>query len=401
MFPEIWITGFGCCSAIGLDKISSLKSLKNGVTGVTSLSNYASIFDGQLPVGQIKMSDVELKSLLQEINLKSPEYCRSTLLAALALKDLKTDINTGIKIFQDAILFNGSTTGSMKNTELVFENHYINKAMPPEYTGKTADIGVINRQLIPIFGFPQKSFTFSTACSSSSNAILSAFQMIRNGKIKSAICGGVDSLSKFTINGFNSLKNVSFDYCKPFDRDRTGLNLGEGAAYLLLETAEHAHANYRKPIAILRGGANANEIYHATGSDPEGSGAFRVMNKAIQNANLLPNDIDYIHAHGTATLDNDLAEGRAINNIFGKRALFLSSKGFTGHTLAASGVLNIVFSMLGMQANQIWENLHFESIDQEIGISPLQTRKTLSHSNVLINSFGFGGNNNSLIISKA
>ena len=100
-----------------------VRSLKNGVTGVTSLSNYASIFDGQLPVGQIKMSDVELKSLLQEINLKSPEYCRSTLLAALALKDLKTDINTGIKIFQDAILFNGSTTGSMKNTELVFENH--------------------------------------------------------------------------------------------------------------------------------------------------------------------------------------------------------------------------------------------------------------------------------------
>ena len=155
-----------------------------------------------------------------------------------------------------------------------------------------------------------------------------------------------------------------------------------------------------RPLAILRGGANANETYHVTGSDPEGSGAYQVMKRALAVAGLDAVMVDYVHAHGTATRDNDLAEGRAVRKLFGDGAIFVSTKGYTGHTLAASGALNAVISLLGLNTNNIWGNINFKDEDPEIGISPLKDTLDRPHKNIMINSFGFGGNNCSLVISR-
>jgi len=215
------------------------------------------------------------------------------------------------------------------------------------------------------------------------------------------LVGGSDSLSKFVINGFLSLKNVDQQLCKPFDQDRVGLNLGEGSAFLLLEDSIHAKKRNAIPYVKVSGYCNINETYHITGSSPEGTGAILAMQGALNNASLVPSDIEFVHAHGTSTIDNDLAESIAIKNVFGQQQLFASSKPFTGHTLAASGAISSVLSIGCMQQGFIFPNLNFNTPIENVGMLP-NTRKIkgLDVNHIMINSFGFGGNNTSLIISR-
>ena len=245
--------------------------------------------------------------------------------------------------------------------------------------------------------------TISTACSSSSNSLLLGARMIKQGLVKRAVCGGGDALSRFTLNGFYSLKNVDKNPCKPFDQNRNGLNLGEAAGFCLLESESSAKARGAKIIAVLSGYANTNDAYHPTAPSPTGEGAARTMQQALAMAGLQPTDIGYINAHGTATQNNDLSEGLAIQTLFGKTPPYFSStKPFTGHTLAAAGIIEAIFSMWAMEEQIVLPNLNFETRMDELEISPVATiPEHVPIQHVLSNSFGFGGSNVSLVFSKA
>ena len=243
--------------------------------------------------------------------------------------------------------------------------------------------------------------TISTACSSATNAILMGARMIRNGILDRVVVGGTDSISEFTVNGFSSLMIYDEELCKPFDDARKGINLGEGAAYLVLESEKSIAHSKSIPLVRLSGWGCASDAFHQTASSPEGKGAVLAMQEALDKSELAPSDINYINAHGTATPNNDLSESVAFKKVFGENIpAFSSTKGFTGHTLAASGAIEAVLAVLAIQKGYIYPNLNYSKPIQETQLIPVQT---FSEGNdvqhVLSNSFGFGGNNSSLIFS--
>jgi 3-oxoacyl-[acyl-carrier-protein] synthase-1 len=194
---------------------------------------------------------------------------------------------------------------------------------------------------------------------------------------------------------------LSDTYSTPFDENRKGLNLGEAAAYLVLESDRVVEAEGKKVLAYVKGYGNANDAYHQTASSEDGDGAKLAMDKALKVANLLPKEIDYINAHGTATGNNDLSEGRAIIRVFGKDVpAFSSTKAFTGHTLAAAGAIEAVFSVLALQNNVVYPNLNYKTQMKEFDIVPQTVLKKMNINTVMSNSFGFGGNCSTLIFSK-
>ena len=226
-------------------------------------------------------------------------------------------------------------------------------------------------------------------------------RLIKAGIIDRAIVGGTDALTKFTVNGFNVLQILDDRPCQPFDENRRGLNLGEGAGYLMLEAEGIAPKHLIK--AEVLGYANSNDAYHQTASSPDGTGAYLAMREAMSIANLNPKDIDYINVHGTGTNNNDLSEGIAIKRLFENDIPpFSSTKSFTGHTLGASGGIEAVFSVLSLEHQIIFPNLRFEtpieSLDKMIPVTKL--KKNYPMKNILSNSFGFGGNTSALIFSK-
>jgi 3-oxoacyl-[acyl-carrier-protein] synthase-1 len=194
------------------------------------------------------------------------------------------------------------------------------------------------------------------------------------------------------------------EFCRPFDATRAGLNLGEGAAYIVMQREDDVQS---QPLAALSGYANTCDAYHQTASSPEGDGAFCAMKKALENADLKPSGIDYINAHGTGTANNDLSEGIAIQRLFGDKIPFVSStKAFTGHTTSAAGSIEAVISILALLHDFIPENLNFKNKMEELCFAPYVFRhcgldaRPVEIKNVLSNSFGFGGNDTSLIFSK-
>ena len=265
----------------------------------------------------------------------------------------------------------------------------------------THNIGDVTHQIADYFRLKGIVTSVSTACSSSANAIITAAHLLTTGRADCLIVGGSDALSKFTINGFNSLMILSDSECTPFDAHRKGLNLGEAAAYLVLETEENALRRGAKIKAVLSGWGNANDAYHQTASSEDGQGAYLAMQQALQMAQLEPETIDYINAHGTATPNNDLSESRALLRVFGERVPHYSStKPFTGHTLGAASSVEAVFSVMALRNDIVFPNLNYQTPMPEVPIRPETELLHLPVRHVLSNSFGFGGNCSALIFSK-
>jgi 3-oxoacyl-[acyl-carrier-protein] synthase-1 len=223
--------------------------------------------------------------------------------------------------------------------------------------------------------------------------------MIRNRKLNRVLAGGTDALTRFTLNGFLALEILSPTGCRPFDRERNGLTIGEGAAMLMLEAEDVADPD--SILCEVTGYANVNEAFHQTASSPEGTGAFMAMNQAIRTAGLHPSDISYINAHGTGTEINDLAEGRAIQRLFGDEMPPVSStKAFTGHTLGAAGAVEAVLSALAIRHQIVLPSLNYTTAMEELTFEPVSQVRSAEIRHVVSNSFGFGGNNTSLVFSK-
>ncbi len=241
--------------------------------------------------------------------------------------------------------------------------------------------------------------TINTACSSSANAIMYGARLIQNGFAKRAIVGGVDSLAKFTLNGFNALHILSPSLCKPFDKERQGLNLGEGSAFLVLERKEDV--GYKLIHARLTGYSNTNDAYHPSSLSPAGDGPYLAMTKALTLAGLDASDIGFINTHGTGTENNDEVEGRAMLKVFKQVPAFASTKSNIGHTLGAAGAIEAVYSILNLKYQEVYPSLNFTEPASETGLVPTLEYRQIEIEHVMSNSFGFGGNCSSLIFSKA
>ncbi len=397
MSDKIYISGIGIISSIGDNIEESLHSFENYKTGIGATKYLETIHKDKFVTGEVKHSNAELLTMLTLPEKQFKNHTRTSLIGTIAAKQAVESAGLSKSEIKDAALVSASTVGGMDKTEKAFPNkdHEPIDFIFTHRCGDSAD------KIADYIGLSGYRSTLSTACSSGTNAIIHGIRLIRNGIADIVIAGGVDSLSKFTLNGFNSLMIFDNEYCKPFDKNRKGLNLGEGAGFVVLESEQSMKKRNKTPMCIVSGYANANDAYHQTASSPEGVGATLSMQKALQTANLNPKDIDYINVHGTGTENNDLSEGVAIKNIFeDKVPPFSSTKSFTGHTLGAAAGIEAVFSVLSINKGIIFPNINFKEPIEELGMVP-ETKYTSGNKlkNVLSNSFGFGGNNSSIIFS--
>ena len=399
MSQKIAVTGMGVISSIGNnveENFSSLLSKKHGISDIEILQTR---FAGQLKLGEIKISNEEL---VQQLGLPPENNCtRTTLLGMIALREaIESSGITNINEYPTGLISSTSVAG-MDVTEKYFFNY--EKHPDQQKYIHSHDAGVSSLQLADFIGLKGMVSTISTACSSAANAIMMGAKLIKSGVLDRVIVGGTDSLSKFTLNGFNSLMIVTDTYNTPFDNNRKGLNLGEAAAFLVLESEELVKKENKKVLAYLTGYGNANDAHHQTASSENGQGAYLAMKKALEVSGIAKEDIDYINVHGTATPNNDFAEGTAMLRIFGEENVpdFSSTKAFTGHTLAAAAGIEAVYSILSLQRNIIYPNLNFKDKMEEFNLIPVTEVKEKPIQNVLSNSFGFGGNCSTLIFSKS
>ena len=389
----VCITGIGVVSAIGLtveENLSSLLSSRSGIAPVSFLPG-----GRPLLAGEVKISNADLQAKLHV----APGYIsRTSLLGIQAAREAwgnnkhSDQLRTGI--------ISATSVGGMDRSE-VFYKDYLAQNRPDFALLKTHDSGSTTERIAQELGIKGYINTLSTACSSAANSIMLGARLLLQDKLDRVLVGGTDALTHFTIDGFRSLMIYDEHWCRPFDESRSGLNLGEGAGFLLLENDKSISFSGNQTICYLNGWANAADAYHQTASSPEGTGATLAITNALKKAQMAPVDITYINAHGTGTKNNDLSESVALKNVFGENVpAFSSTKAFTGHTLAAAGALEAVFSVLSISKKVIFPNLNYTTKITETGLEPVtELQDNAAVNAVLSNSFGFGGNNSSLVFS--
>lgn len=393
---KVLVTGMGAISCIGQNVEENFNSLCEGKHGLHGKAiSYSSL--KHLPTGEVPFSNEQLAQLAQ-VDYSSQTWSRTDLLGIIAAREALENASLKGDLSQLALI-SATTVGGMD----VYEQYH--EAMRTETEPPTNliayDCADSTEKIADEFGIRRVVTSISTACSSSANAIMLGARMIKAGKVERALVGGTEALARFTINGFNSLKILDDQLCQPFDESRRGLNLGEGAAFLLLESEAAATSRGARPIAEILGYSNKNDAYHQTASSPEGSGAFGAMKEALKMGETQPGEIDFINAHGTGTGNNDLSESKAIVRLFGDQIPpFTSTKSYTGHTLATAGAIQAVYSILTLNRGKIFANLRFENKIEETGLTPVLETTEGEYNKILSNSFGFGGNSSAVLIGK-
>lgn len=383
-------------TALGNTVSEGLLSLSQSKTGIGKINHLTTRYKDEFLAGEINLSNKDLADLVKDSN---PEYNRNTYLAMIAAKEAV--IHSGIDT-TDGLrtgLISSTTVAGMGITELYYKELF--EKTDHLSVIDTHDCGDSTERIADYIGNVDYVTTISTACSSAANAIMLGCRMIKHGQLDRVVVGGVDALSKFTFNGFNTLMILDREWCKPFDENRKGLNLGEGAAFLVIEGEEALNKRQGKPLTEIIGYANANDAYHQTASSPEGYGATLAIQQAIAMSGLTPSQVDYINMHGTGTPNNDLSEGMATVAVFGNQVpKFSSTKAYTGHTLAAAASIEAVISVLSLQHQTIFPNLNFTTPIASLNLTPVTELQKTPINTVLSNSFGFGGNCSSLLFKK-
>jgi 3-oxoacyl-(acyl-carrier-protein) synthase len=398
MSSAVYVAGLGVISAIGNNAAENFVSLKNKQAGMGDITLLDTIHKGILPVAEVKLSNNELAALTGLPN----NISRTTLLSMVAAKEALEDAAIpGFEGLRSGFVSANSVGGMDKSEDFFVE------FLADNNKGKLRNIfdhecGSMTETVADKLGVSDFMTTISTACSSSANAIFYGARLIKNDVLDVVIAGGTDSITKFTLNGFNTLMILDKEFCKPFDEHREGLNLGEGAGYLVLVSEKVAKTLNKQPYCMLSGYDNSNDAYHQTASSPDGTGSYLAMQGALKKSGLTPTDINYINLHGTGTPNNDSAEGTAIKRLFEPKFPPMSStKSYTGHTLGASGGIEAVYSALAIKNQVIYPNLRFATRMDELPFEPeteFLSNQDVKH--VMSNSFGFGGNCTSLIFSK-
>ena len=372
---RVFISGMGIISAMGIGVDATLKALQRAATGIRPLTLFPCPFETPLPVGEVA-----------HLPRGAADLPRTHQLALTALREAMQDT----EVAPDMVIM-GVTTGGMLTTEDdLKQGMRIPRSSPHHAAGSVAEV------IAAECGCRGPVMTVSTACSSGAVAIKLALEVLRQGAARTVLVGGADSLCRLTYYGFNSLQIVDRHGARPMDRDRQGMNVGEGAAMLLLTAA---HQPPSGAVAEILGGGLSCDAHHPAAPHPEGRGAYDAMTAALADAGLPPSAIDYVNLHGTGTKENDLAEAVALKRLF-KEALppVSSVKGCFGHSLAAAGAIEAVVAALCIREGFMPANVGWRQRDEAIGFSPLDAPRSHPVKKVLSNSFGFGGNNAVLVL---
>lgn len=400
MTTRVFVAGIGLISAIGRNVDENLKAITAQVIGLGELEQISTSHQSQFPVCEIKLSNEKLKVLAEAEN--SRELSRTSLLGLIAAREACRLADLAPRELKNCGLISANSVGGMDRSELFYPAFKQNRSKGRLRDVKGHECGHSTEFIATLLGLGGFLTTISTACSSSANAIMFGARLIKSGRLERVLAGGCDALTRFTINGFSSLKILAHEGCKPFDENRAGLNLGEGAGFLVLESESALLARGKNPICEITGYGNTCDAYHQTASSPDGEGSYQAMTTALKTAGLTCHDIDYINAHGTGTTNNDLSEGIALQRLFSEGLPPVSStKPYTGHTLGAAGGIEAVLCCLSLREDIVFPNLGWQTPMKELSFLPnqeLKKNRRLRH--VLSNSFGFGGNDTSLILSR-
>ncbi|ODB86144.1 beta-ketoacyl-[acyl-carrier-protein] synthase II [Candidatus Thiodiazotropha endoloripes] len=387
------ISHFTLTNALGCGKTASLEALRTGRSGLQpcDLENV----DLATWIGRVSgLEDMPLEERVSDYD------CRNNRLAQLALQqdDFLPAVKQAVERYgADRIgVFMGTSTSGIATTEAAYRTR-INDALPAEFTPQyTHNIASSSHFIRDYLGLNGTAIAISTACSSSAKVFAAAYRYMTAGVCDAAIVGGVDSLCLTTLYGFNALDLVSAEPCRPWDGQRNGINIGEGAGFALLEKPQDGDSS-----PSLIGYGESSDAHHMSTPHPEGAGARHAMQQALQRAGLEIGDIDYINLHGTATRSNDASEDNAVCGLFGNLTPCSSTKGFTGHTLGAAGITESIFALLCLQDGLLPQSLQTRQQDDSLGANILLNPEQRELRHVLSNSFGFGGNNCSLIFGAA
>ena len=389
---NIVVTGVGIVSALGIGVEKNLEHIRSGISGISPTPTFLKTRH-KLPVGELHVTNEELHDML---GIPQHEHLsRTALLGIMAAREAMSC--TGIDKTKRIGLVSSTSVGGMDLTEHFFEQFIENDSKGRLKDVRMHDCAASTEAIARHCGINGYTTTISTACSSAANAIIAGAKLLKHNIVDYVVVGGSDALSAFTLNGFKSLMILDEELCKPFDKERKGLNLGEGAGYLVMQREDDAASYYCR----LGGYANSNDAHHQTASSSNGEGAYLAMSKALSMANIAPEKVDYINAHGTGTGNNDASESAAFIRLFGNAVPpFSSTKGFTGHTLAAAGGIEAVFSVLAIKEGCRYPSHNFKEPIEEFGQTPVcQFEENNEIRCVMTNSFGFGGNCSSLVFT--
>ena len=381
----IAISGMGCISAAGKNISETLQSFERGDVNVGGIT----LFDADIDKPVFEVRDYSLKCKNRTLSL---------LLSVVEEAVSNYDGDISDDNYRVGVCIGTTVASQLNNIEFYKEFKEIGDsdiAPVDDYLkGNLAE--VIARK----YKLRGPKVVVVNACSSGADAIGIAMSWLKNDLCDIAIAGGADELNKVPLCGFNSLGIMSDEPCAPFDKNRKGLNLGEGAGVMILEKKEIYLKRDDAPKVFVAAYGSGADAYHLTAPHPEGKGLKAAIDEALLQADIEREDISFINAHGTSTSDNDKVEGKVISEIFGKDMKMLSTKGYTGHTLGAAGALEAVFAALALIEGWVPQSAGFKNEDNNIGISPLLEKTDIQGKYALSTSLAFGGNNAAVVIKK-
>jgi len=390
LINPVRITAYTLTNALGSGVAASLHALQSHQSGLqpcnfqdVTLSTWIGRVDG--------IEEQPLPAALPRFE------CRNNRLAHLALQEdgFCEQINEAINRYgADRVgVFMGTSTSGIGATEDAYRHRGENGELPNDFQPTTThiiySITDFVRSYLQLKGV---ALTVSTACSSSAKVFATAQRYLEAGLCDAAVVGGVDTLCLTTLYGFNSLDLVSSYRCKPWDAKRNGINIGEGAGFALLEREQASGKG-----SLLLGYGESSDAYHMSTPHPQGMGAALAMQRALAQAAISADEVGYINLHGTATPTNDAAEDAAVMQVFGDKTPCSSTKGWTGHTLGAAGVIEAIFTLMALEKGFLPCSLNTEQQDEALSANVLLESKQQDITYAMSNSFGFGGNNCSLL----
>jgi 3-oxoacyl-[acyl-carrier-protein] synthase II len=387
------VTAMGVISPLGPGLAATLDALQAGRDCVTPVTRFEVDKCRSKTAGQVDD---------RWLRIETAKGCRLNRASGMMIAAIR-ELAEQDPAFQPDCMIIGTTSGGMTFGESFYRSILARESRrthPVWLANYSPQKQVHDAQQAVRFSVPSQ--IIANACASGTNAIGHAFSLIRSGKINRAVCGGYDAISELVFVGFDSLQASTPDKCRPFDKGRTGLAMGEGAALLALEAWDDAVRRGARILAGITGYGISTDNYHLTQPHPSGVGPRLAMERALKSAGRLPSGVDYINAHGTATPFNDATEGAAIAQIFGNRTPLSSTKSMMGHALGAAGAIEAVISVLALRHQFIPPNIHFQEPDPQwdLDVVANEARPAKLHC-VISNSFGFGGTNATIVLEKA
>ncbi len=383
---SVQITGVGVVSAAGLDVPSTLRTFQAG----SRSPGRVSLFETTLGSPVFEVTEIAVPES-PSTPMRTVQLALVAVNEALELAGLRPPLasrRVGVCL---------GTSVACQLNDVDFYAGFKKHGSAPMTSVKRFLRGNLAETVAAAVGADGPCLTVANACSSGADAIGVALSWLRNGVCDIAIAGGADELNRIPFCGFNSLGIMSPEPCRPFDRERQGLNLGEGAGILLLESDRNGRDLARMSGLLLAGYSTFADAYHLTAPRPDGSGLEKSIRDALARASVDPGDVCFVNAHGTATRDNDKVEGEVLARVFGPDIDVISTKGYTGHTLGAAGGIEAVFTAVALEEGWIPASAGFERPDEEIPIRPVTRKKDIAGSCAVSTSLAFGGNNSTLV----